>query len=148
MWNKLPATGEGLRRTNHLVFHCGDKHRKLRETVKSSAASECSQTIDLFPISESGISLHDDRIRHLQSWFLTAARSLPEWGVTFKIAALACVCVRKMAWPPLCVRACTSAPTTLLPPGLVHTPCCVEKTRGIGVITWGSRRNLCRKPHY
>lgn len=105
----------------------------MRGSTSVLSASKFSQTKHLFSISESGVSLHDNRIRHLHSWFLTAAESLPEWGVTFKIAALA-ACeaqtrppARRMENGMTTVCLCTSQATMLLPPGLVYTTCCCRE---------------------
>lgn len=80
---KVPATGEGLRRTSHLLFHCKRKYHingKCLEQIESFLISAAfllqarrRHKIDLFSFSKSGVSLRDNRIRHLQSWFLTAA---------------------------------------------------------------------------
>lgn len=87
---RSPATGDGLRSTSHLVFHCGDRgsvSRRQRPPRPAPAARP-----DLLAVPQLDLALHQRRLGHLLSWFPRPAAPLPaapraaQPRVTFKIA--------------------------------------------------------------
>lgn len=86
---RSPATGDGLRSTSHLLFHCGDKDSVSGRPCAPRPAPP--PLPDLLAVPQLDLALHQRRLGHLLSWFRRPPRPLPApWAleprVTFKIA--------------------------------------------------------------
>lgn len=133
---RSPATGDGLRSTSHLLFHCG---KRPREPASRRAPRRPGARAHLLAVPQLDLALHQRRLGHLLSWCLARAPRPPSPArVTFTArrprrrrrgrasggrAAAGRGGARGVPTPGWSAGRRQRAPPALSPPHQPHAPC-------------------------